>query len=312
MKVSIIIPAYNVENYIERALKSCVEQSYPDIEVVVVNDGSTDKTAEIINGFSDIRVVKLTQDNQGVSAARNFGLQTATGEFCIFLDGDDWLETDAVKCLIEAYQSENCFIISTYKDAYLQNGTIKIVNNETPLGPEGHFVWNGYKESSMPYFRMNSSCYKLYDMHIIRENGLFFDLTIQNGEDGLFVCQYLRYVKDIYYLPNQLWVILNRPNSASRKPFNTAQMSIFRALDRMEIISKTEEDKRFFEWRKSERAYYLGWKLIRSKNQDAQVIKEVGQRLRQGWATYIFGETKLRWKAKYLFMLFWYACHTCK
>ena len=312
MKVSIIIPAYNVENYIGRTLKSCVEQSYPDIEVVVVNDGSTDKTAEIINGFSDVRIVKLTQNNQGVSAARNLGLQTATGEFCIFLDGDDWLETDAVKCLVEAYEREKCFTISTYKDAYLQNDTIKIVDNETPLGPEGHCTWNGYKESSKPYFRINSSCYKLYDMNIIRENGLHFDSTIQNGEDGLFVCQYLQYVNDIYYLPNQLWVILNRPDSASRKPFNPTQMSIFRALDRMGEMSQTDRDKKYFEWRKSERAYYLGWKLIQSKNQDPQVIKEVNQRLRQGWAAYIFGGTKLRWKAKYLFMLFWYACHTYK
>lgn len=312
MKVSIIIPAYNVENYIGRTLKSCVEQSYSDIEVVVVNDGSTDKTAEIINSFSDVRLVKLTQDNEGVSAARNLGLRTATGEFCIFLDGDDWLETDAVKCLVEAYEREKCFTISTYKDAYLQNDTIKIVDNETLLGPEGHYSWNGYKESSRLYFCINSSCYKLFDLSIIRENRLDFDSTIQNGEDGLFVCQYLQYVNDIYYLPNQLWVILNRPDSASRKAFNPAQMSIFRALDRMGKISQTDCDKKYFEWRKSERAYYLGWKLIQSKNQDPQVIKEVNKRLRQGWATYIFSETKLRWKIKYLFMLFWYACHTYK
>ena len=91
MRVSIIIPAYNVESYIERTLKSCVKQSYPDIEIVVVNDGSTDRTEEIVNSFTDVRVVKLTQTNKGVSAARNLGLQTATGEFCVFLDVDDWL-----------------------------------------------------------------------------------------------------------------------------------------------------------------------------------------------------------------------------
>lgn len=311
MRVSIIIPAYNVESYIERTLNSCVKQSYPDIEIVVVNDGSTDGTEIIVNSFNDERVVKLTQANKGVSAARNLGLQTATGDFCVFLDGDDWLETDAVKQLVESYKREKSFSISTFKDAYLQGSTIKIVENETPLGPEGHYSWTNYKESSRPYFRMNSSCYKLFDMRIIRENGLLFDSTIQNGEDGLFVCQYLQYVNDIYYLPNPLWVILNRPDSASRKSFNPAQMSIFRALDKMEKISQID-DKKYFEWRKSERAYYLGWRLIRSKNRDPQVIKEVNQRLRQGWFTYIFGKTKLRWKGKYLFMLFWYAYHASK
>lgn len=313
MKVSIIIPAYNVENYIGRTLKSCVEQSYFDIEVVVVNDGSTDRTAEVIDKFTDARIVKLAQVNKGVSAARNFGLQMATGEFCVFLDGDDWLETDAVKCLVETYKREKCFTISTYKDAYLENkSAIKIVDTDTLLGAEGHYYWHGYKESLKQYFCMGSSCYKLYDLNIIRKNRLFFDSTIQNGEDGLFVFQYLQYVNDIYYLPNQLWVILNRPDSASRKPFNLAQMSIFRALDKMIIISQRADDKKYFEWRKSERAYYLGWKLIQSENRDQKIIDEVNQKLQQSKITYIFSNTKLRWKAKYIFMLLWYACHTHK
>ena len=313
MKVSIIIPAYNVENYIGRTLKSCVEQSYSDIEVVVVNDGSTDKTAEIIDKITDVRVVKLTQANQGVSVARNHGLEMATGNFCIFLDGDDWLETNAVKCLVETYEREKCFTISTYKDAFLKDDSaVKIIDNETLLGPEGRYCWHGYKESLKPYFCMNSSCYKLYDLDIIRKNRLFFDSTIQNGEDGLFVFQYLQYVNDIYYLPDQLWVILNRPDSASRKPFNPAQMSIFRALDRMEKMSREEDDKNYFEWRKSERAYYLGWKLIQSENRDQKIIDEVNQELKRGKITYIFGNTKLRWKAKYFFMLLWYAYHTHK
>ncbi len=312
MKVSIIIPAYNVESYIGRTLKSCIEQSYDDIEIVVVNDGSTDKTSEIIEKFMDARIVKLTQVNQGVSAARNLGLNTATGDFCIFLDGDDWLEADAVKYLIETYEREKCFTISTYKDAYLQKNVIQIVNSETPLGPEGYYSWNNYNQSLKQFFCMNSSCYKLYDMRIIRENHIDFDPTIQNGEDGLFVCRYLQYISDIYYLPKQLWVILNRPDSASRKPFNPAQLSIFRALEQMEKISLAENDKRYFKWRKSERAYYLGWRFIVSDNRDSEIIDELNRRLRQGGVTYIFGKTKIRWKVKYIFMLIWYACHASK
>lgn len=163
MRVSIIIPAYNVEGYIERTLKSCVEQSYPDIEIVVVNDGSTDRTEKIVNSFTDVRVVKLTQANKGVSAARNLGLQTATGEFCIFLDGDDWLETDAVEQLVESYKREKSFSISTFKDAYLQGSTIKIVANETPLGPEGHYSWIDLKrdiaEKCLPRERFGKVLY---------------------------------------------------------------------------------------------------------------------------------------------------------
>ncbi len=96
IKVSIIIPAYNVENYIERCLNSARTQTLKEIEIIVVNDGSTDGSTQIIEKISKIdnRVLVIYKENGGVSSARNAGLKVAQGEYIQYLDGDDWLEKD--------------------------------------------------------------------------------------------------------------------------------------------------------------------------------------------------------------------------
>lgn len=100
--VSIIIPAYNVGPYIEGCLKSVLGQSYPHIEVIVVNDGSTDNTPEILSRYenSDKRVKILSQNNQGPSVARNNGLAHVTGQWIMFVDGDDGLFKNSVSTLL--------------------------------------------------------------------------------------------------------------------------------------------------------------------------------------------------------------------
>ena len=91
-KVSVIIPAYNCEEYIEQAILSCLCQDYENIEIVVVNDGSTDSTFEKIIPFADKgNVIVINQSNQGVSAARNVGIENASGDYVTFLDADDAL-----------------------------------------------------------------------------------------------------------------------------------------------------------------------------------------------------------------------------
>lgn len=93
--VSIIIPTYNYGRYLAKAIRSCLEQTYGNLEIVIVDDGSTDDTREIVQGFDD-RVVYVFQQNQGVSAARNSGLDRASGAFVAFLDADDYLMEDSV------------------------------------------------------------------------------------------------------------------------------------------------------------------------------------------------------------------------
>lgn len=96
--VSVIIPAFNVENWIEQCLESVVAQSYPNLEIIIIDDGSSDSTPSIIDRFkiSDSRIRVIYQTNQGLSAVRNRGIQSSTGSFILFLDSDDWIHLDTV------------------------------------------------------------------------------------------------------------------------------------------------------------------------------------------------------------------------
>ncbi len=125
MIISIIIPVYNVEHYVEKCVQSCALQNCSDFEIIVVNDGSTDKSAGIINtlvkDFSNISVIN--QENQGLSAARNAGLQVAQGEYVWFVDSDDWIEpnclgriTNKLKDDLDILQLQYRY---TYEDASL-------------------------------------------------------------------------------------------------------------------------------------------------------------------------------------------------
>ena len=109
VSVSIIVAAYNIEDYIERCLNSIINQSFKDLEIILVNDGSTDKTLEKIQKMADkdSRIIIIDKENGGVNSARNIGLRKAVGKYILFVDGDDWLELDAIQKLYENIEIRN-------------------------------------------------------------------------------------------------------------------------------------------------------------------------------------------------------------
>ena len=102
-KVSVIVPVYNVGKYLEECLNSIINQTYKDIEMVIVNDGSTDNSLDIIEKFKnkDNRIKLINQINKGVSVARNIGLLNSTGNYIFFVDPDDYIEIDCINKLVE-------------------------------------------------------------------------------------------------------------------------------------------------------------------------------------------------------------------
>lgn len=118
-KVSVIIPVYNVEKYISKTIESVCNQTYENIEIILVDDGSTDKSSKICDELAkkDNRISVIHQDNQGLSVARNVGTALATGNFIFYLDGDDYLEQDALEILMNL--SNDCdLIIGSYYYTY--------------------------------------------------------------------------------------------------------------------------------------------------------------------------------------------------
>ena len=103
MKVSVIVPVYNLFNYISKCISSIVSQTYKDLEIIIINDGSTDNSISEINRLAstDNRIIVIDKKNEGVSVARNTGIERATGKYIMFVDGDDWIDTDMVQKLID-------------------------------------------------------------------------------------------------------------------------------------------------------------------------------------------------------------------
>ncbi|WP_088012486.1 glycosyltransferase family 2 protein [Gottfriedia acidiceleris] len=112
MKISIIVAAYNVENYIEKCLKSIIDQTYKNLEIIVVNDGSTDHTLEVTQRISktDNRIVIVNKSNGGLSSARNAGIDLVTGDYVGFVDGDDYIVSDMYEGLLEEMIKHKCEI----------------------------------------------------------------------------------------------------------------------------------------------------------------------------------------------------------
>ena len=112
LKVSIIVPIYNMEQYLNRCLESIINQTYENIEIILINDGSKDNSLEICKNYAkkDNRIMIIDQKNSGVSSARNSGLDKATGEYLAFVDPDDWIDKDGIEKMVDFALKHKCDI----------------------------------------------------------------------------------------------------------------------------------------------------------------------------------------------------------
>ncbi len=128
IKISVIIPIYNAGLYLEKCLRSIMNQSLKEIEIICVNDGSTDNSLEILKGLGkeDKRIKIINQINQGVSKARNEALKIAKGKYCLNIDSDDWVELKYLEDMYKLAEKENLdIVVSDYYEDYL-DGKIKM------------------------------------------------------------------------------------------------------------------------------------------------------------------------------------------
>lgn len=202
--VSIIIPAYNAEKQIEQCLASAAGQTYENIEIVVIDDGSEDKTGEICERYSgtDPRVRVFHTENRGVSAARNLGMREAGGNYFLFVDADDLLEEDAVHSLMQ-YSDGREWVIGNYR-LYDRKAGKKEQHRmyfEEPVREADR------EEIAALCLNRNFYCVwaKLYNAEIVRKNGLKFCETKSYGEDLLFNMEYFCYVNSLAILQKEVY-----------------------------------------------------------------------------------------------------------
>ena len=221
ISISIIIPVYNVEKYVSRCLQSVFQQWNENIEIIIVDDGSTDSSGEIcrnmIENASIIDTIQIvSQCNQGLSGARNKGLELAIGKYIMFLDSDDELSPDAVSVLLDNVYSHPEVDIFYYDadivDELNREDFINIYNRKNKIPSDKVFCAQEYFSEYYVDRLVVSACLCLIRKDTIEKNGLKFDEG-RLYEDNVFSLSLLLNSRYVSYLPNKLYVRRYRANS---------------------------------------------------------------------------------------------------
>lgn len=210
--ISVIIPAYNVADYIEKCLHSVFTQTYDDLEVIVINDGSTDHTAELLKPFmSDQRLKYIDQKNAGVTSARNNGIAAATGEYITFVDSDDYLEPMMYEKLLSALTEADADVAACDYNLLYDDRTdhnYSGIKNETVMIDAPDYFFR-YAACNRPN---NYIWTRLYKADIIKKSGVRFE-NFRLGDDTLFNFKLLPFLNKIAYVEGGMYHYLQRPNS---------------------------------------------------------------------------------------------------
>lgn len=220
-KISIIVPVYNVEAYLPQCMDSLINQTYTNLEIICINDGSPDGSGQILQQYAvqDARVQVITQENQGASVARNEGLSAAQGDYIMFVDGDDWVELDTCRVAVEIAEKTRADVVFwSYVREYECGSKEKLLplDDETILHGDAakdmlHRRQLGLigEELAQPEYAdsLVTVWGKLYTSKLLQESGAeFVDIRkIGTSEDAMFNLEALReidtavYIKQCFY-----------------------------------------------------------------------------------------------------------------
>lgn len=228
-KISIIVPVYNVEQYLKKCIDSILSQTFTNFELILVDDGSTDESGKICDYYArlDNRVKVIHKENGGLSSARNVGLEVAKGKYIGFVDSDDYISKFMFQKLYESLVENNCDIsICDYTEVFQDNGTIY---NEKVGG--GKLILNNiealekiYKEKGWLYV---VAWNKLYKKELF--NGLIFPVG-KVHEDEMIAHELLYRSNKIIFVEEKLYYYLQRENSIMGKKYNISRLDIIDAM----------------------------------------------------------------------------------
>lgn len=208
-KISVIMPVYNTEeSYFRQAIESILKQNYMDLELIIVDDGSTNNSKEVAESYNDERIVYFYQKNKGLSGARNSGMKIAKGEYITFVDSDDWLDKDSLLILYEKAKKDDLdvlfFGINSYdnitKKINPYNGFMTIANEIS----DSVFDFRHPKIYSNLFKISHTAWAKLFKKNFLIDNNLFFEESLI-FEDFEFFFRYIirakkiAYIKELFY-----------------------------------------------------------------------------------------------------------------
>ncbi len=238
-KISIIIPVYNTEQYLKRCLESVCSQTLKDIEIICVNDSSSDNSLALLKEFEKrdnrIKIINLDK-NEGASVARNSGLEIARGEYLGFVDSDDTVDLDFYEKLYSKAKSKNADVVKgTLKCFYHKNGSIQIL-------PE-HDLNNEIKKNKAYFYYTFTTA--IYKTNFIKTNKIFFPKGIIHFEDPFFTIKAGLYYKKIEIVEDACYYYIDNPSSTSRKiPTKTHVHSLVTSANMIvDMLNKNNVEK---------------------------------------------------------------------
>ena len=215
-KISVIIPVYNVEKYLSRCLESVINQTYENLEIILINDGSKDRSGLICDYYvkKDNRIKVFHQENQGLSAARNKGIEVASGEYIGFLDSDDYIEKDMYQILFSNAIKYDADITACSSKIMLLNGKVKLGESDGNI-----LVLNKFEAVAEIINKIDGAVWnKLYKSNLIKS--LKFERGKVHGEDLYFQFQCLTRCNKVVYVNSCKHNYIKRCNSITTSTFS--------------------------------------------------------------------------------------------
>lgn len=309
--ISIIVPIYNVERFLRKCIESLVAQTYQDIEIILVNDGSPDNCGEICDEYArrDTRIKVIHQRNIGVSAARNAGIDIAKGEYIGFCDPDDFVAPEMYEYLLNAMLTHNADIAACGYDYFSEDYELDNSRKYPIKEDEIMRVQELYsKFADMPPTIRHGVVTKLFKKQLIGE--IRFEMNLHSAEDVNFLLDYVDRISSAIFVHRPLYKNVVRMGSATHGGLNIQSLNdSFYVHDRMyaETIQK-------FPVLKSKAIAFLmdvctlkyNESKIRSTNSfdEKFALKKMRRYLRKKSLTAIFSK-HIRWKTKIYYLLLW-------
>lgn len=298
--ISVIVPVYNVEKYVEICIKSIINQSYRNLEIILIDDGSTDNSGKICDKLSkkDDRVIVKHQQNQGVSSARNLGLKLAHGDYISMVDADDILEENMYQEMMNnmiKYDSDVC-ICNFW---YLNNESLKKneINLSKTLMDNKDFLKNMCLLKGVGGYLWN----KLYKKSMIENLRFYKEIVIM--EDFLFNCEVANKARKISYIDTCLYYYRQWPNSALKKISLEKNISLLYGLDRIipnldkYQIKQSERYKLMYIFEAKKALTMLSYKGYTDMIGNIDYKKYLSAKI-------FISKSNLKWKLKVIFIIF--------
>lgn len=271
-KVSIIVPIYNVSEYLERCVNSLVQQKYKNIEIILVDDYSTDGSRELAQKLAkkDSRCIFIQRErNGGLSAARNTGMEAASGEWLTFVDSDDWVTEDYISAMYDVAQKDNAEIVMSSIYYYYENEDYKEVSPFADLTTE-----SSQKEKialCRPY-----AWGKLYKSSLFKIRKIKFPEDIWRSEDISTIIPLMSYTDKISILNRPLYYYYQRKTSLSNMNYRNVDVSFYpKTISRMLELSNKDFELELEYRSVCDLMYGMVMIMLRSKKSNEEILEVI-------------------------------------